>query len=66
MKIPVPKMILQPIIENAVKHGLEPLDRPGKLRIHIESETAKMLMIRIVDNGVGMKETTLQSLLENR
>ncbi|MFD2330233.1 sensor histidine kinase [Cohnella sp. GCM10020058] len=54
----VPKMILQPIVENAVKYGLEPLSREGSLRIRSE-ETEDALVIVVEDNGVGMDEETL-------
>ncbi|MDI4648683.1 cache domain-containing sensor histidine kinase [Cohnella hashimotonis] len=54
----VPKMILQPIVENAVKYGLEPLSREGVLRICSE-ETEDALVIVVEDNGVGMDEETL-------
>lgn len=54
----VPKMILQPIVENAVKYGLEPLSREGTLRIR-SAETADALVIVVEDNGVGMDEETL-------
>ena len=50
----VPTMLLQPIAENAVRHGIEPRLAPGKLRI----ETLRLnnrLVISIEDNGVGMK-----------
>ncbi|CAI6075516.1 cache domain-containing sensor histidine kinase [Cohnella sp. JJ-181] len=57
----VPKMILQPIVENAVKYGLEPLNRPGMLRIYSE-ETACGLDVVVQDNGVGMDEETLARL----
>lgn len=62
---PMPKMTLQPIIENAVKSGLEPLnaDRPGILRVYTEAdEDARELRIIISDNGVGMGEETLSRL----
>lgn len=59
----VPKMILQPIVENAVKYGLEPLSRPGMLRIY-SAETEEGLDIVVADNGVGMDEETLARIRE--
>lgn len=61
MDIEVPKMILQPIIENSVKYGLEPLNRPGLLRIS-SIEVDGYLQIIVEDNGVGMEEEALQRL----
>ncbi|MBO7745686.1 sensor histidine kinase [Paenibacillus sp. MWE-103] len=61
-RIVLPKMTLQPIIENAVKHGLEPLfDRPGVLRVHVE-EGDRQLRILVEDNGAGMDRATLARL----
>lgn len=50
----VPSLILNPIIENAVWHGLIPLKntRPARLNIRIEKQD-KMLLLIIEDNGVG-------------
>ncbi|RUS44308.1 sensor histidine kinase [Cohnella sp. AR92] len=61
----LPKMTLQPIIENAVKHGLEPLEplnRPGELRVYAE-ESARQWRLIVKDNGVGMTEADLQRLI---
>ncbi|SFF21394.1 two-component system, sensor histidine kinase YesM [Paenibacillus catalpae] len=59
----VPKMTIQPIIENAVKSGLEPLDRPGLLRVStIADEEANELRIVVEDNGVGIDEEALKEL----
>jgi LytS/YehU family sensor histidine kinase len=54
--ITLPPMLIQPIVENAIKHGLEPLiDTPGMLTVHIESD-GKFLFITVTDNGVGMQK----------
>lgn len=54
----VPPLILQPIVENAIWHGLLPLKktRSGKLCIKIQIEE-NLLYIHIEDNGVGRKRT---------
>ncbi|WP_276356880.1 cache domain-containing sensor histidine kinase [Cohnella caldifontis] len=57
----VPKMILQPIVENAVKYGLEPLNRPGTLRVYSREQDGKLEIV-VEDNGVGMDEETLERL----
>jgi two-component system sensor histidine kinase YesM len=58
----LPKMILQPIIENAVYHGLEPRARKGKLTITAWDDSGQDLYIRISDNGVGAAEDKLRSV----
>ncbi|MBU9709588.1 sensor histidine kinase [Paenibacillus sp. AK121] len=56
LDIRLPKMTLQPLIENAVKHGLEPLhaNTGGKLLVRAE-EYGGVLSLHIIDNGVGME-----------
>ncbi|WP_165452757.1 sensor histidine kinase [Paenibacillus thalictri] len=56
------KMILQPIVENAIYHGLEMKNGKGHLSIHgFESEHG-YLQIDIEDNGVGMTDKQLSEL----
>jgi hypothetical protein len=49
----VPALLLQPLVENAIRHGLEPSGRPGKLRIAASRE-GEWLKLTIEDNGVGL------------
>ncbi|CAM4045214.1 sensor histidine kinase [Saccharibacillus endophyticus] len=58
---PVPKMILQPIVENAVKYGLEPLREGGTLRIYSEADEENLHIV-VEDNGAGMDAVTLRRL----
>lgn len=59
----VPKLTLQPIVENAVYHGLESKDTGGLVLISIDSTRSKLL-ISIQDDGVGLPEFELQKLNE--
>lgn len=52
----VPTLILQPIVENAIRHGLEPLVRPGTLTIEAEAD-GDVLVLRVRDDGVGFAKT---------
>ncbi|MBB3107989.1 two-component system sensor histidine kinase YesM [Paenibacillus phyllosphaerae] len=61
----MPKMILQPIIENAIFHGLAGLEEEGSIRIRIQARGGD-IAIEVHDNGVGMDQETVQSLMENR
>lgn len=57
----IPKMTLQPFVENAIFHGVESL--PGEGRINVEIFTTQSrLIISISDNGVGMDEIQLEKL----
>lgn len=48
----VPNLILQPMVENAVRHGLEPTGRPGQIEI-LSSLRGGRLQLEIADNGRG-------------
>ncbi|MEM8583747.1 MAG: histidine kinase [Bacteroidota bacterium] len=52
---PIPPMILQPIVENAVKHGLSGLVEGGELDISIFRKDGK-LFFRVSDTGVGVAD----------
>ena len=52
----LPKTTLQPLVENAITHGLQESKRiPGHLLIKIEKEEGKNIRISILDDGAGMK-----------
>lgn len=54
------KLTLQPIVENAIYHGLELLDRPGIL--HIQLKAQEGLTVCIEDNGNGMPPEKLEAI----
>ncbi len=54
----LPSMVLQPYLENAIIHGLMPLNTKGLLKIHA-SVKDQALQISITDNGVGMEKSSL-------
>lgn len=59
----IPKMVIQPIVENAIVHGLEPSLKPGTLLIGAGRNPEKgYLAIWIYDTGVGMKPEKLEQL----
>ncbi len=49
----VPPLLLQPLVENAIRHGLEPAVRGGRIEVRA-SRAAEFLLIHIRDTGVGM------------
>ena len=57
----LPKMTFQPIVENAIYHGLEPSKGSGTLVIRAE-RLEKGLRVIVRDDGVGMDEETLERL----
>lgn len=58
------KVILQPIVENAVKHGYESTGSPFHIAVHIRVEAGKHVSILVKDNGKGFSEPQLQELEE--
>ena len=54
-KADFPPMVLQTIIENAIKHGIEPKPEGGKITIHAQARDGS-LWVDVVDTGVGLPE----------
>jgi len=52
---PLPPMLLQPLVENAVKHGLEPKVEGGSVRVSAERRDGALLLT-VLDNGLGFAE----------
>lgn len=55
------RIILQPLIENAIQHGFEGWESGGLIRVSARLENGN-LILRIRDNGMGMDEKTLERL----
>jgi ligand-binding sensor domain-containing protein len=49
----IPPMLIQPLAENAIHHGLMPLQYRGRLQIEIRQITPGKILVTIEDNGVG-------------
>jgi two-component system sensor histidine kinase YesM len=60
----MPKLILQPIVENAIFHGLAEKEEDGAITIRIRSEEDD-IAFEIHDNGAGMGEETVRAVKEN-
>jgi len=52
LDVPIPPMLLQPIVENAIKHGIAPSLKGGTIKVACTKEDAKV-RITISDTGVG-------------
>ena len=63
----IPRFTLQPLIENAIFHGIEPKDTPGVITITVTGCTLKGrasdIEIGIMDNGIGMSTDEIQKAL---
>ena len=58
----MPKLILQPIVENAIEHGLDVKEEGEKILRIRAWEQPEHIVFTVADNGVGMDEQTLQKL----
>ena len=54
----IPKNILQPVVENAIYHGIAPMEEPGTVEILVERED-EMLRICIADSGMGDRKSVV-------
>lgn len=57
----IPKLILQPLVENAFIHGIKPMDGPGHIQLMAEQADGR-ITLTVMDNGVGMDEDALNKL----
>lgn len=58
-------LLLQPVVENAILHGLEGAAEDGQIYIDVKTKDDEVLLINIYDNGLGMSEDELDSLTNN-
>jgi two-component system sensor histidine kinase YesM len=54
LKFKVPKIILQPIVENALYHGIREMDGPGHIEVKVWMDK-QVLYMEVTDNGVGFE-----------
>jgi sensor histidine kinase YesM len=63
LQLEIPPLSIQPIVENAVRHGISKQPDGGKLWIRIRNE-GQYVEISVTDNGTGMDRNTLEHLLD--
>lgn len=59
-----PKLILQPIVENAIYHGLDKKEESGFIKVLVKKKNDCTIIYEITDNGKGMPSETLESLTQ--
>lgn len=62
VNVSIPSMILQPIIENAINHGVRDIDWPAVITLSVY-RTGKLITISVRDNGRGMSQEQIQAIL---
>lgn len=63
--IKIPPMIIQPIVENSIIHGLADTDSEGRVVIEIERLSDKV-EIKVRDNGIGIENKKLNEILNDQ
>ena len=58
LDVPFRRLLLQPILENSISHGIRPSGRKGLIKLHVYSRN-QILHVSVTDNGVGLNRETL-------
>ncbi len=61
----IPRFTLQPLVENAIFHGIEPKGGAGTVRLEAHQEDEKTVVLTITDDGVGMDEKAINEIFGN-
>ena len=61
----IPPLILQPLVENAVRHGIYPRKEGGTIEIVVE-DLEGALVIKVKDDGIGMSKAKIEEILETK
>ena len=62
MELQVPKLFLQPFVENAIVHGFKDMKEQGLLEIHAEAD-GDMAVFYVEDNGCGMSREKIEKIM---
>ena len=65
LDMPIVKLVVQPLVENAIYHGIKYADHKGMIQVKARIMEEKLVII-ISDNGPGMKPEVLAHILEKR
>jgi two-component system sensor histidine kinase YesM len=65
LRVPIPKLIIQPLVENAILHGVESRISPGSVTIRVCSVKPGYATISVSDDGLGMDAETLAKLMQS-
>ncbi|TYP56771.1 histidine kinase/DNA gyrase B/HSP90-like ATPase [Thermosediminibacter litoriperuensis] len=64
LELEVPSTIVQPLVENAFIHGIEGLERNGRIDIKVKKQSDYIAVV-IEDDGQGMEESAIRSILNS-
>jgi sensor histidine kinase YesM len=57
----VPRFSIQPLVENAVRHGIEPLEKGGRILVDVRRRK-NLILVRVFDTGVGIEPARLSAI----
>lgn len=62
----IPRFSLQPLVENAIFHGIEPKGEPGLIQIKVKRPDETSINLDIIDDGIGMSAELIQKTLSGQ
>ncbi|AJD92126.1 histidine kinase [Jeotgalibacillus malaysiensis] len=62
--IQIPKLMIQPLVENAIMHGIEGKVKPGEIKIEVAETETDRVMVMVSDDGPGMSDELLNQVTE--
>ncbi|MFO7191493.1 MULTISPECIES: histidine kinase [Thermocrispum] len=65
LAVPLPCLVLQPLVENAIRHGIEPSGETGTVQVQGEAE-GNDCVISVEDDGVGMQPERAEQILAGK
>ena len=65
LKYLCPKLSIQPLLENAIYHGMEGMYEDGEIEIHIYDKDGN-IGIDVADNGLGMTQEKIEYIMHNK
>jgi two-component system, sensor histidine kinase YesM len=63
LETPIPRLTLQPLVENAFIHGIEEKEEGGIITLKVYDE-GDLVIVEVIDNGVGMSEGQITKIME--
>ncbi|CAG9000091.1 MAG: Sensor histidine kinase YpdA [Candidatus Celerinatantimonas neptuna] len=62
LSIKIPSLMIQPLVENAIQHGIQPQKEPGEVTIRVRQIAQDKAEISVIDTGVGISPDVISKL----
>lgn len=62
----IPKTVLQPLVENALVHGIFPSNRSGTITINAFLKEEQVLIIQVIDDGIGANQESVERTIKEK